>query len=262
MPKRSSYVLFKSNTPSKPSTRVYGDPVGGGAVKKQKVSSKKSPKVVKGYTSERGYYGRFNMAARKATGLVGSELKFFDTALAFTFDATPEVPATGQLNIIPQGATENTRVGRSCTIKSIRIAGVVRSSSGSPTPPDCVGMWVVLDKQCNGAAATAAAVCAGGGTDSMVIANKNLENDQRFVILKKFVFEMNPSYGDTSTYGIISKAFDWYHKCNYTIDFDSSASTGAIGTIRSNNIFLLTSATNTDDIYQMIGTVRVRFSDE
>ena len=33
----------------------------------------------------------------------GEELKFFDTALSFTCDATGEVPATGQLALIPQG---------------------------------------------------------------------------------------------------------------------------------------------------------------
>ena len=53
----------------------------------------------------------------------GEELKFFDTALSFTCDATGEVPATGQLALIPQGYTESTRDGRKATIKSIWIRG-------------------------------------------------------------------------------------------------------------------------------------------
>jgi len=63
-----------------------------------------------------GYYGRF--AGR------GAELKFFDTATSFSIDTSPEVPATGQLVLIPQGVTESTRVGRKCVIRSIQDDGI------------------------------------------------------------------------------------------------------------------------------------------
>jgi len=70
-----------------------------------------------------GYYGRF--AGR------GAELKFFDTATSFSIDTSPEVPATGQLVLIPQGVTESTRVGRKCVIRSIQGRWDLRFNPGA-----------------------------------------------------------------------------------------------------------------------------------
>jgi len=76
-----------------------------------------------GYDRTGGSYGRY--AGR------GAELKFFDTSLSFLFDTTGEVPATGQLVLIPQGVTESTRVGRKCVIKSVHLKGITQGVPGA-----------------------------------------------------------------------------------------------------------------------------------
>lgn len=193
-----------------------------------------------------------------------NELKFFDTAISELFDATAEIPATGgQLNLIPQGVTESERVGRRCVIKSIQIVGTIATATAGL--PDTVAMWVVLDKQANGAAPTVAQVVTAGSTTTNGLPGGlvNLENSERFVLLKKFVYELTPSYGVVGATGNAAPvSVSWFRKVDIPIEFDSSAATGALTTIRSNNLFLICgSAGNSDDAYNFNGTCRLRFSD-
>lgn len=208
----------------------------------------KKRKIVPGYTRTGGYYGRFRR---------GSELKFFDTTLSFTIDLTGEVPATGQLVLIPQGVTESTRVGRKCVIKSIQLRGQVRYTPGAGTNADAIGfVYLVLDKQCNGAAAAVTDVLTSNVLPTALI---NLSNSERFVIIKRFKWVFNSTSGVSTAFGPSAKVFDYFKKCNIPIEFSST--TGAIGEIRSNNLFLLAGATIEDDTITVSGTCRVRFSD-
>lgn len=200
-----------------------------------------------------GFYGRY--AGNNA------ELKFFDTALDFAFDATGEVPATGQLTLIPQDATESGRNGRKCTIKSIQLHGSMTYVPGASTDgTSACYLWLVLDKQCNGAAAAVGDVLKNGAT--MQKALINLSNSERFVILKKWKWVFAAKAGAQAAFSRDIRLLDFYKKCNIHIEYDSTAATGAITTIRSNNIFLL-AGTNagTDDLVTMDGIARLRFSD-
>lgn len=197
-----------------------------------------------------GYYGRFAGP--------GAELKFFDTSNSFAFDATGEVPATGQLVLIPQGTTESERIGRKCVIKSIMMRGFCNFApgAGATALTNCY-MYVVLDKQCNGAAATVTDVFTG---NNLAVAMHNLSNSQRFVILKKMRFTFNAMAGVSTAYNSMVKAFEFYKRCNIPLEFSST--TGAITEIRSNNIFLLAGSDgNSDDTVTLAATTRVRFSD-
>lgn len=210
-----------------------------------------SPKSIQpGMVRTGGSYGRY--AGRNA------EMKFFDTSLSFTFDATGEVPATGQLSLIPQGVTESTRVGRKCVIKSIHIRGIEAAQFGAAaTAASNTYLYVVLDKQCNGAAAAVTDVFTSSNLSS---AHHNLANSQRFVILKKMIMNMTPGAGVTTAYNNVVKAFDFYRRCNIPLEFSST--TGAITEIRSNNIFLLAGTdAASDDIVTLTGVCRLRFSD-
>ena len=196
-----------------------------------------------------GFYGRY--AGR------GAELKFFDTATSFNIDQTAEVPPTGQLNLIPQGVTESTRVGRKCVLKSIQGRWDIAYSPGAAAVgATTAAVYLVLDKQANGAAATYADVFGGSiATQGL----HNLANSQRFVVLKKWVWTFNATAGVTTAYNSVVKHVDWYKKCNIPLEFSST--TGAITELRSNNVFLLAGAYNTDDVVGVSGNVRVRFSD-
>jgi len=205
-------------------------------------------KKTAGYVRTGGYYGRFSGT--------GKELKFFDTATSFAVDTTAEVPATGQLVLIPQGVTESTRVGRKCVIKSIsgRWDMVYAPASGA-TAVELYAIYLVLDKQCNGAAAAFGDVFLGTSATQGL---HNLANSQRFVILKKWVGAMTSPAGVTTAYNSVVKHVDFFKKCNIPIEYSST--TGAITEIRSNNIFLIAGGSH-DDALTVTGNVRVRFSD-
>lgn len=182
------------------------------------------------------------------------EVKFFDTPHTFSVDATGEVPATGQLNLIPQGDTESTRDGRQCTIKSIQIRGEMNFAPGAGAVGGThVYMWLVLDKQCNGAAAAITDVF----TSSSCIQNLvNLANSGRFRIIKKWVMPYNVGAGVTTAYVNVVKQIEFFKKCNIPLQFSST--TGAITEIKSNNLFLL-AGSSSDDLVAFQGQTRLRF---
>lgn len=210
----------------------------------------------KGYIRTSGYYGRMSTMAGERT----KENKFFDTDVGFTFDLTGEIPATGQLNLIDQGTGESQRIGRKTTIHSIQFRGIMEFSPGASTQANAVTyMYVVQDTQCNGAAATLGDVLTSVSMEKGMI---NLANSQRFRIIKRFVTEFNPSAamgaGDINR---VIHHIEWFKKCSIPVEF--SANTGAIGEIRSNNLFLLAGSTGStsDDLIAFRGTCRLRFSD-
>lgn len=205
----------------------------------------------RGYERRAGFYGRF-------TG-PNAENKFFDTSVAFNFDLTGEVPATGQLTLIPQGVTESTRVGRKCVIKSIILKGVI-SNVSSAAVRDSGVLYIMLDKQTNGAAAAATDVFT---SSDFTISQINLANSERFSILGKIQYNLSSKVAIEAsllTYGGYSQWINFYKKCNIPIEFSST--TGAITEIRSNNIFLLAGSGGTaDDLSKFTGSCRLRFSD-
>lgn len=205
--------------------------------------------VVPGRTRTSGFYGRY-------TG-DNPEVKFLDTTNTFQFDSTGEVPATGQLALIPQGDTESTRDGRVATIKSIHIKGaltLVPAALGLAS--GTTYMILVLDKQCNGAAAAIGDVLTG---NSMALSFNNLANSERFTILKKWAWDWNPAAGVTAAFNNQSKHMDYFKKVDIPMHF--SGTTGAITEIRSNNIFLLAGSVSTiDDYVYFSGATRIRFT--
>lgn len=210
--------------------------------------AKKQQKVWKAEVKSRG---------RFASGS-GPELKFFDTANTFTFDSTGEVPATGQLSLIRQGAGESQRIGRKCVVKSIFIRGRVTLTPGAgAVAATTVYLYVVQDTQCNGAAAGATDVLTSTAFNS---AFRNLDNSERFKILKRFTVTLNVTAGVTTAYNNMTQAIEWYGKCSIPLEF--GADTGAVSDLRTNNIFFLAGSDGQqDDTVDFLGATRLRFSD-
>jgi len=212
--------------------------------------------VVPGYTRTGGAYGRYGRSA-KAMG-IKPELKYFDTGLSFSFDATAEVPATGQLALIPQGDTESTRDGRIAYIKSIQIRGYanfVPGAAAAQSSTVCY-LYLVLDTQCNGAAAAITDVFTSNVAGTNLL---NLNNSGRFRILKKWVMTFNSPAGATTAFANVSKPLEFYKRCNIKVDWSST--TGAITEIRSNNVFLMAGSdgATSDDTVAFLGNARLRF---
>jgi len=213
--------------------------------------------IVPGYTRRVGYYGRYGTRASRMKARTGgaTELKFFDTALTFNLDTTGEVPATGQLCLIPQGDTESTRDGRKAVIKSIQIRGTLEFQPSTAATAATLGyLAVVLDTQCNGAAAAITDVFTSSAMDRNFM---QLNNSGRFRILWRKTYSFHPGAGVSTAYNQTMRQIEMYKRCNIPIDWNSTA--GAITEIRSNNIFLIAGAVGSDDTIVCIGNARLRF---
>lgn len=209
-----------------------------------------------------GLYGRFN---RRGSGFISSkagtvvEKKFFDTSVDFSFDNTGEVPATGQLNLIPQGVTQSQRVGRMAYIHSLYVkASMTFDPAAAADASGATYLYLVLDTQANGAAATVANVFTVTGLSRAVV---NLNNSKRFRILKKWVHIWNPPAGATTAYNTQTKLINTFIRFKKPIALDFDSTTGAITEIRSNNLFFIAGAQGIDDLCTFAGTVRLRYTD-
>jgi len=213
------------------------------------------PAPQRGYLRTSGYYGRF--AGRNA------EYKFKDTTNALTTAATTGtfLPTTGSILTIAQGNTESQRIGRKVVVKKINMQIQVElpETTGSSATSDIVRMIVYLDKQCNGAIATTTGILESADLFSF----RNLANSGRFSILmdKRWAVSCmagaydgaNDNYGKVRAYKSFSKS------CNIPIEYDNSVTTGAITSMRSNNIGVLLFSEG--GLMKVGYVVRVRYSD-
>ncbi len=211
----------------------------------------------KGYNRTGGFYGRFR--GRRANGAV--ELKFFD------LDVDDAIVASGglvfdSLNKIAQGTTENTRIGRKCTIKRIgfRFEMQLGAQTAAAAANDVCRVIIYLDKQCNGATANVS------GNAGLLVASdyqafNNLSNTSRFRVLLDRTYDINIEAGGgdgtAEDYGAKILSDSFYKRCNIPIEFDSTA--GAITEIRSNNLGLL--VISKSGLVTFNGKIRIRFSD-
>ncbi len=215
--------------------------------------SKKSAKQAfrKGYDRTGGYYGRY-------TGQSG-ELKFLDTVVTDTPITAAMV--IQNLTVIAEGNGESQRVGRKVTIKSVHIKGVmtlIPATDAANTSDKVFGM-LVQDMQTNGAAFTALDLI-----DTNVIASfRNLANSGRFKILMKktYMFKSGgaaPS-GAAFVFSSDQRNVNINKKCNIVMEYDNSATTGVITSVRSNNLYWVTQSTN--GVVNSVLTARIRYSD-
>lgn len=187
------------------------------------------------------------------------ELKNFDTALGFSFDTTGEVSSTGGtgfINLIDQGDDAVNREGRKITLKSVQIRGRCDfAPAAGATAATISYLYLMLDTQANGAAPPIATVFTSTAFGTHFL---NLDNSQRFRVLKKWVINQAPQAGATTAYNKCVEPIEYYTKCNIPISFTSTGN--GISDIRSNNLFLAYgSDSNADDLVTFTGASRVRF---
>ncbi len=189
------------------------------------------------------------------------EKKFHDLDIVDATIAAGGTIAQPSCNLIPQGVTEVTRVGRKATIKSINwrfnISTVEQDGVANPLDSDTVRVILYLDKQANGAAAAVTDILE---TDDFQSFN-NLANKSRFRTLMDRTYTINVEAG-----GGDGVASDWastrvddtfFKKVNIPIEFDST--TGALTEIRSNNIGVLLLGVSATTVFD--SKMRLRFTD-
>jgi len=191
--------------------------------------------------------------------LAKPELKVFDTANSFSFDATGEIPSTGQLCLVTTGDTLNDRDGAVIQVKSLQLRGFCSFQPGAgATAATSVYLYVVQDRQANGAAAAITDVLT---SSNMATALGNVPNQYRFKILKRIVITLVSPAGVTTAYNSMVYPVEEYIKFYKPIEIRYKASTGAVTDLTSNNIFLLAGTDGgSDDTVGYAGTARLRFT--
>ncbi len=208
------------------------------------------------------------------------EKKFYDFSLAvadLTQNGVFAVKTGGvtadstTLVDIAQGVTENQRIGRKCTITNIYLrmnfqfdfdanADILTARLAR----EVVRVIVYWDKQCNGAAATAAQLLEGA--TPTYNAFRNLANKKRFVFLYDKMFTWSTT---VIAVGLNASVQSEILQKDYTvkiskkvfmpIEFEST--TGAITEIRSNNIGMIFFTKYGARMSVVVSQCRIRFTD-
>jgi len=230
-------------------------------VKKRGASSLKKRKLLpsqRGFVTTAGDYGRFGLS-----GLLNGSVpedKFFDND-----DYGPIAP-TGTRNLlfdVAQGVGPSVRVGRKCVVVSMQyyltlsVPGFSLDNTGFIG--DKVTLWIIQDRQCNGALAGIDDVFRNVGTP-ISMRFRNLANSQRFRILKRCEYVLKNSYEVTGVaFGGLYVRDSGF--INLNIPFEFSGSTGSISEIKTNNLFMLISTDSTTDLVAYELTSRLKFTD-
>ncbi len=210
----------------------------------------------RGYLRTGGYYGGTRMLG------TAKERKFHDVALADTLVSTTGTVHTG-INLIAQGVTESTRVGRAAFIKSIfmRMTFQLSESTSQASGSDWVRTIVLLDKQANGALPTVADVITAPSIPAFGF--NNLANKQRFHILyDKWCHVRIWAAGGNGTAIETMRSREiksWYKKFKKPVAIEFSSTTGAITEVRSNNFVVI--SISLQNIIKWDADFRLRFTD-
>ncbi len=188
----------------------------------------------RGFVRYGGNYGRY--------GGNRQELKVHGVSVDDAVVASA-MAVSGSLLTIPEGNGEEQRVGRKINIKKIswRYTISLPTTATANDSSDIVRVMLVLDKQANGANATAGDVLATTDYQSF----NQLANSMRFQVLMDKTYSIISGSGsgrgttDTLSYGGAVLCAQWHKKCNIRIEYDTTATTGVITSIKSNNIFVI-----------------------
>ncbi len=204
------------------------------------------PASMRGYVRTAGYYG----ASR--------ELKFHDLDVNDAAIAAGGTITEDSCLTIAQGDGESERLGRKCNVKSVNWRFLISMEDAQVTgAADVVRVILYLDKQANGATAAVTDILEAADFQSF----NNLANKSRFRTLMDRTYDIQRAAGQgngtTYQYGEVFVSDSVYVSCNYPIEYDNSATTGVIATMRSNNIGVLLLSKNGLCVFE--SKMRVRF---
>ncbi len=169
------------------------------------------------------------------------------------------------LSVIPQGDGESERIGRKATITDLMFQGhVIFGASAFGTNSNTVRIDVVEDHSTNGSVFSTADYCSVAGTSSEN-AYRDLSHMGRFTTLwSKRVTMSTPAGAGDGTTNIGAQAIrdiDVHLKICLPIDFDASASTGAITTQQVNSLHFVTWETAPSPATGFHIVARIRYVD-
>lgn len=223
--------------------------------------------------------GKFSGSMAVQRMMVPTEMKRMLELKAVDLDAaTNNFDTTGTvtlLNGLLVGANSYNRIGRAVTMKSVLVRGLVRQYQVGATPAwDFLRLALVYDKQSDGAAPTwsnvFSSVTKAGAVNGDAFSPVNLDNADRFVVLRDQQWKVDPPGGSTSVQNAqVSTdfkefSFKWFVKlADLPAVYTATASTGNVSDIQSGGLFILSYGINSNANSQYLAeyTSRVRFTD-
>ena len=193
--------------------------------------------VVPGYTRSSGAYMRYSPT--------GPEAKWTDISTGPTIIAPGVATIIQPLALVAQGANAVQRIGRSILCKSIDVKINVKAfwqPSAGNVSVQAVSYRVdlILDKQANGAIPLPNDIYDGLiATVDACNRFDNLFNSDRFVRLKRWEGDINPSGFSSGVGSVLSVDRDLKCSKKLNLRMEFSGATGAIAEIRSNNLILV-----------------------
>lgn len=195
-------------------------------------------------------------------------------------DHTPEI-ITNDICGIAQGNGVDTRTAAKICLTKVAFRGYLSTAAATSNIIQSKSIWVYIiqDTQCNGAAATVLDVSAAGIFTSPNAANPlgvsylNPYNYGRFKVLmkKKLTLSVQPGLDSGDAWRSPASTrpvyMAWHAKPGraVAIEYDAQSTDGAIGTRRTNNVFVVAgtadNVTGSDDTVNLIGTWMVSFYD-
>lgn len=186
----------------------------------------------RGRDMKSGFYGRFNR--RRGTHYHHAELKFHDVTVGLS-----PLSITGtffdSLLTIPQGTSENERIGRKCTVKSLGLRfniNLLTQDMPNETT-DVVKMYVILNTQTNGSNISTVDFLETTNVHSF----RDLANTGRFKVLATRKYALQSTAGGNTNFARSVVCDEINLKLNLPIEYNGT--TGIISEMRSNNILLL-----------------------
>ncbi len=195
----------------------------------------------------RGYLRVAGFYRGRASGCGGEEVKFLDQDIDDANVASAgtiflNTSAEASLVRIVQGNGESEREGRKCCIKKILWRYQLSQAAfagATVTSQDTVRVILYLDTQANGAAAAVLDILETADFQSF----NQLANKQRFIIIMDRTHDMGPAAaagdGATDDSGAVEQSYTFFKKVAYSIEYSNAATTGALATVRSNNLGVL-----------------------
>ncbi len=227
-------------------------------------------RVTRGYYAapyQRSYPLRARRRQRKPSvkvmGALG-EMKFHDLDIDDAVVAVNGTIAQVSCVTIAEGNGENERIGRKLTIKKImwRYDLNLPTTVTAANTSDSVRVILYQDRQANGATAAVTGILKSNDFQSFNL----LANSKRFIILMDRTHHLNSGAGSGQgttaalSYAEAREDFTFFKDCSIEIEYDSTATDGTIGTVRSNNIGVL--LLGKSGLINFSSKMRLRYSDK
>lgn len=191
------------------------------------------------------------------------EKKNFNVPLTFTISSTSSTSgtaATGQLLVgLVQGIASTERIGKHIQIKRIQVRANMNYAPGAAAGGcNNADLWLVYDRQPNGAQATWAEVMSDAGVGRAAFSLLSTNYEKRFKVLYHKHIDYVPPAGVTTAWGGVLEQFEI--DLPVSLDVEYTSTLGAITELTQANLFFAfgSSSNNTTAV---TGNSRITYFD-